>query len=69
MTQDSALHNVRNINSHPRHSQSGPQRTRRAHECSVCLGEHEEDIHAATVSVHEWFRGEVTKSFVVPLVC
>jgi hypothetical protein len=32
-------------------------------ECRVCLGEHEEQIHDATLSVRQWFRGEVTKSF------
>lgn len=38
-------------------------------ECSVCLGEHDEEIHAATVSVRGWFRDEVTKSFrIVPEV-
>jgi len=32
-------------------------------ECRVCLGQHEEQIHDATLSVRQWFRGEVTKSF------
>jgi hypothetical protein len=32
-------------------------------ECSVCLGDHDEEIHAATLSVRSWFRDEVTKSF------
>ena len=32
-------------------------------ECPVCLGQHEEQIHDATLSVRQWFRGEVTKSF------
>ena len=32
-------------------------------ECPVCLGEHEEQIHDATLAVRQWFRGEVTKSF------
>jgi hypothetical protein len=36
---------------------------RRFRECPVCLGEHEEQVHDATLSVLEWFRGEVTKSF------
>jgi hypothetical protein len=35
----------------------------RLQECPVCLGEHEEEIHDAALSVLEWFRGEVTKSF------
>jgi hypothetical protein len=25
-------------------------------ECSICLGEHDEQIHAATVRVHTWWR-------------
>ena len=25
-------------------------------ECTVCLGAHDELIHAATVSVHAWWR-------------
>jgi hypothetical protein len=32
-------------------------------ECPVCLGQHEERIHEATLNVREWFRGEVTKGF------
>jgi len=32
-------------------------------ECAVCLGKHDEAIHAATLNVHAWFRGEVTKYF------
>ena len=32
-------------------------------ECRVCLGQHEEQVHDATLSVLQWFRGEVTKSF------
>ena len=32
-------------------------------ECRVCLGQHEEQVHEATLSVRQWFRGEVTKSF------
>ena len=34
-----------------------------AKECRVCLGEHDEDIHSATVDVHVWFRGRVTRYF------
>jgi len=32
-------------------------------ECHVCMAPHDEEIHAATLSVHEWFRFEVTKYF------
>jgi hypothetical protein len=38
-----------------------------AAECPVCMGQHDDEIHAATVAVHRWFRAEVTKSF-EPLV-
>lgn len=43
-------------------ARSGANRVR-AGECPVCLGEHDEDIHGATIRVHRWFRGEVTRSF------
>jgi hypothetical protein len=36
-------------------------------DCRVCMGAHDDEIHAATVAVRQWFRGEVTKSF-EPLV-
>lgn len=39
-----------------------------ARECSICLGRHDEAIHAATVSVRRWFREEVTKGFHVPVL-
>jgi hypothetical protein len=32
-------------------------------ECPICFGQHEEQIHDATLAVRQWFRGEVTKSF------
>jgi hypothetical protein len=38
-----------------------------AADCPVCLGQHDDEIHAATLAVHRWFRAEVTKSF-EPLV-
>jgi len=41
----------------------GPSRVR-AGECPVCLGQHEEEIHIATIRVHRWFRSEVTRGFV-----
>jgi hypothetical protein len=40
-----------------------PAACSRAKECPVCLGLHEEQIHNATLSVRQWFRGEVTKGF------
>jgi hypothetical protein len=36
---------------------------RRSKECPVCLGQHEERIHGATLNVLQWFRGQVTKNF------
>jgi hypothetical protein len=40
-----------------------PAAPRRGPECPTCMGPHDEEIHAATLSVRQWFRGEVTKSF------
>ncbi len=31
--------------------------------CNVCLVEHDEDIHAATLSVHDWVHEQVTQGF------
>jgi len=31
--------------------------------CKVCLLPHDEEIHAATLSVREWHRWEVVKGF------
>ncbi|MGP8244431.1 MAG: hypothetical protein ACLQVN_07910 [Bryobacteraceae bacterium] len=36
-------------------------RRTRGRECRVCLGEHDEEIHRATVAVRAWYRSEVTK--------
>jgi hypothetical protein len=30
-------------------------------ECRACLGPHEEEMHAATQAVHEWFHDRVTR--------
>jgi hypothetical protein len=35
----------------------------RTPECRTCLGPHDDEIHAATLSVRRWFRDEVTKGF------
>ncbi|PWU04285.1 MAG: hypothetical protein C5B51_17105 [Terriglobia bacterium] len=32
-------------------------------DCRVCLGPHDDEIHAATLAVRKWFREEVTKGF------
>jgi len=29
--------------------------------CKACLAKHDEETHAATNRVHEWFRARVTK--------
>ncbi|HEY2016843.1 MAG TPA: hypothetical protein VGH38_25235 [Bryobacteraceae bacterium] len=31
--------------------------------CKVCLVQHDDEIHAATVSVHGWFHDQVTQGF------
>ena len=33
------------------------------HDCRVCLGEHDDDIHSATLDVHAWYRARVTRYF------
>jgi hypothetical protein len=30
-------------------------------ECKVCLGEHDEEIHEATLGVRGWFHHQVTR--------
>lgn len=30
-------------------------------ECSVCLLEHDDEIHAATLSIRRWWREKVTQ--------
>jgi len=32
-------------------------------ECRICLGEHDEALHAATLKVLMWFRWQVIKHF------
>ena len=56
----------RNTNFDRHYRVQGRSRTR---ECRTCLGDHDEEIHAATISVRQWFRAEVTKSFqIAPVV-
>jgi hypothetical protein len=31
------------------------------HECPICLVEHDDEIHAATLSVKRWWRWQVTR--------
>lgn len=30
-------------------------------DCKICMGEHDAEIHDATLSIRAWFRHEVTK--------
>lgn len=30
-------------------------------ECDVCFGQHDEEIHDATVSIHGWLRSEIER--------
>ena len=32
-------------------------------DCTVCLVQHDDEIHAATLSVHSWFHQQVTQGF------
>jgi hypothetical protein len=32
-------------------------------ECITCLGEHQEEIHSATLNVRAWFHHQVVKHF------
>ena len=32
-----------------------------AQECPVCLGMHDEEIHDATVTIHQWLRSEIAR--------
>lgn len=31
--------------------------------CKICLVQHDDEIHAATISVRTWFRNQVTQGF------
>ena len=39
--------------------------TPKAGECKVCLVPHDEETHEATLRVRQWFRYQVTRSFVL----
>ena len=32
-------------------------------ECKVCYAAHDEEIHQATLSIHQWFQHQVTHDF------
>ena len=32
-------------------------------ECTICYAAHDDEIHQATVSIHEWFHHQVTHDF------
>jgi len=36
-------------------------RLNRSNECKVCGVAHDDEIHEATLSVHDWFRRQVTQ--------
>jgi hypothetical protein len=36
--------------------------------CKVCLVQHDDEIHAATLSVHVWFHEQVTQGFYEDIV-
>jgi hypothetical protein len=40
-----------------------------AGECPVCLGQHDEEIHIATIRLHRWFRREVTRGLINRPAC
>jgi hypothetical protein len=31
------------------------------HECPICLVEHDDEIHAATLSIRQWWKHQVTR--------
>jgi hypothetical protein len=31
--------------------------------CKICMVQHDDEIHAATLSVHQWFRDQVVQGF------
>jgi hypothetical protein len=32
-------------------------------ECAVCYSTHDDEIHEATLRIHRWFFGQVTRNF------
>ena len=42
---------------------SGPERRTRS-ECPVCYLTHDDEIHEATLRIHRWFCGQVTRNLV-----
>lgn len=40
----------------------------RVRDCKVCLMPHNDEIHAATLNVRQWFGDQVTKNFVPDFV-
>ena len=39
-------------------------RVKREPECSVCYSTHDDEIHEATLRIHQWFCHQVTHQFV-----
>ena len=52
--------------SSPTAEDSNVQRPRKKNrsECPVCYLTHDDEIHEATLRIHEWFFGQVTRNFV-----
>ncbi len=40
-----------------------PPRALKTRECRTCSGPHDEEMHAATIRVHRWFRERVKRNF------
>lgn len=36
--------------------------------CKICLVDHNEEMHEATLAIREWHRGQVTKNFEEELI-
>jgi hypothetical protein len=35
-------------------------------DCKICLLEHDDEIHAATLSLHQWLRDRITRTLPQP---
>lgn len=38
-------------------------------ECTVCYAAHDEEIHQATLSIHQWFHHQVIHDFEDDAIC
>ena len=46
-----------------RKTMSGNLENKPERECKVCYAAHDEEIHQATLSIHQWFQHQVTHDF------